>query len=124
MARQSREGKCEVVATVTGVWLVVFALQWILLLTLFVILAGFLRYFATIEERLNQSVPRVTKFQPGDLIGDFELPQLGGGEVARTTMIGARWLLLLLSPSCSSCEAVARQVAELANRPPPIGWAI
>jgi hypothetical protein len=112
------------VVAVTGIWLVAFVLQWILLLVLLVTLAGFLRYFATIEERLDQSVPRITKFQSGDSIGSFQLPNARGGDFIFASDTGSRILMLLLSPSCSSCEVAARQVAELANRARPIGWAM
>ncbi|MGH2443736.1 MAG: peroxiredoxin family protein [Chloroflexota bacterium] len=113
----------------TGTWVVVFALQWVLLVLVTVLLVGVLRYLSSVQERIELAAPHITKFELRDRVSDFELPGLDGRSVASRSLIGCgvRAVILLLNPGCSSCKTAMMQVAELALRDgglTRIGWSV
>lgn len=102
----------------SGIWLVAFVLQWVVLLLLTALLAGVLRYMNTFRERVAQTVPHVTRFEVGERIDAFTLPDLNGRLVASKDLLGQnkRVMLLMMSTTCDSCRALIAQVDELARR--------
>jgi hypothetical protein len=79
---------------------------------------------------MEEAAPQVTKFETGEQVGDFTLPKLHGGTPLSLRQVLSRSqqvALLLLSCTCSTCEAIVQQVAELERRPASlksIGWTV
>jgi peroxiredoxin len=108
---------------------VLLVLDTVIVLLLFVLVAGILRYLNVVQERLEATVPKVSRLRKGDTITSFELPHLGGGMFSSSDVIGhdVPVLLAILNDQCGSCEILAKQIAELAERPgglPQIGWRV
>lgn len=101
-----------------GIWVVAFALQWVLLLVLTVLVAGMLRYLSNVQDRVDAFAPYVSRFDVGDRIANFTLPTLAGGSFAVEQMLrqGRSLVLLVVNPGCTSCKTVVMQLAELAGR--------
>lgn len=112
----------------TGLWLLAFVLQWVLIALLIVVMAGILRYLAILQERIGQTVPHVTRFEINEAATSFTLPDLVGHRYDfRPRSDGRQTLLLILSTRCGTCEVVLRQAAEIAHRPgglAAIGWSM
>jgi peroxiredoxin len=114
---------------VNGFWLVVSIVQWFLLIVLYFLVFGMLRYLGSIQSRIEQAAPRVTRFDLGDRITDFTLPDTEGNTISlfSSFTVGKKVLLLVLSSTCGTCEAIVRQLAELASREGGIqamGWSV
>ncbi|MGC4896940.1 hypothetical protein [Micromonospora sp. DT31] len=89
-----------------------------LLLTLAVVRR--LRVHTERLDRLTDGEPPL--LQPGDPVGEFEVPTVGGS-LAAATDLAAGGLIAVVSPGCGSCEeAVPGLVAALAEpgRPPMV----
>lgn len=101
-----------------GIWLVAFGLQWVLLLILVVLVAGILRYLGSIQERMNLAAPRISRFDLGERVTDFELPDIRDRTFNSASWIGHsnKVMLVFLSPVCDSCKTVVKQIVELVNR--------
>jgi len=106
-----------------GIWLVAFVLQWILLLLLAVLFAGVLRFLASFQEKIQLAAPPVSRFELGERVGAFELPDLVSRTISSQDVLQRypQSLLLLLTPTCTSCRMVLSQVAELASRDGGLG---
>lgn len=87
-----------------GIWLLTFVAQWILLLTLTLFVVGILRYMAGIQERLELAAPHISRFDVGERVSDFVLPDITGRVVDSREFIGNgnSTILLFLNPECSS----------------------
>lgn len=112
----------------TGLWLLAFVLQWMLIALLIVVTAGILRYLAILQERIGQAIPHVTRFETNETATSFTLPDLEGHRYDFSPRNdGRQTLLLILSTRCGTCEVVLRQAAEIARRPggpAAIGWSM
>ncbi|MBX5457010.1 MAG: redoxin domain-containing protein [Thermogemmatispora sp.] len=113
----------------TGLWLLVFLVQWLLLIVLYCIVFAILRYLASLQSRLGQASVRVTRFEAGDKVSDFTLTDVAGQATSLGQFLqrGRKVLLLLLSASCTTCRAIVAQLDELASRPggvPALGWMV
>ncbi len=102
----------------TGMWIVAFVLQWILLLLLTILLIGSLRYLGRVQKNIHLVTRYSTRFEEGDHIGHFELSDLNDLPVVSNALLhnGKKTLLFFLSPGCSGCKAVIHQVTDLAKR--------
>jgi peroxiredoxin len=114
---------------VNGFWLAVSIVQWLLLIVLYFIVFGILRYLGSIRSQIEQAAPRITRFNPGDGVADFTLPDAEGNSTSLTQFFqhGQKILLLILSTTCSTCEGIVMQVAELARRKEGLrtaGWSV
>lgn len=111
-----------------GFWAVAFILQWVLLLLITAVVIGMARYLGSIQERIETTAPTVTKYDKGDVLEDFELPDLSGRGVALANVIGQgrKAMLFYLSPDCVSCKTVVMQLEEVATRSSglPPEWSI
>jgi redoxin len=110
-----------------GFWLVVSGVQWLLLIVLYLLFFGVLRHLGSIQSRIEQAAPRITRFDLGDRVSDFTLPDLNNDSISLSQFFhrGQKVLLLVLSTTCSTCEAIVAQLAELAGRErglPAAGW--
>ncbi len=103
----------------SGLWLVTFLVQWVIVLVLLVLVAGILRYLASVEERWNLIAPPVSSYELGQRIENFALPDMTGQLIHSEDLLrrsnGA--VFLFVSTSCSACEALLAQVSEIATRP-------
>ncbi|MDQ2913494.1 MAG: hypothetical protein M3T56_09585 [Chloroflexota bacterium] len=112
----------------TGLWLLAFVLQWILIALIILVMAGILRYLAILQERIGQAIPHVTRFAKDESATSFTLPDLDGHPYEfRPQSIGRQTLLLILTTHCGTCEVVLRQAVEIAQRPKglaTIGWSM
>jgi peroxiredoxin len=112
-----------------GLWIVAFVLQWVLLLLLTVLMVGVLRYLGFIQQNIHLVIRYASRFEQGDRISHFELPDLEGLSVVSKTLLDAsqRTLLLFLNTSCSGCKAVIRYLADLIKREgglKGLGWSV
>ncbi len=112
-----------------GFWLFVSVVQWLLLIVLYLLFFGVLRYLGSIQSRVEQAVPRITRFDLGDRVSDFTLPDLNNDSISLSQSFhrGQKVLLLVLSTTCSTCEAIVAQLAELAGRERGLrvaGWSV
>jgi len=110
-----------------GIWLIAFVLQWILLLLLAVLMGGVLRLLGSVQQRLQLVAPPTSRFELGERVSDFELPDLDGRLFTSNSVVGfnQKVLLLFLNITCISCKTVVERVAELANqgrRLKELGW--
>ena len=110
-----------------GVVLGALILNWVVLAVVAVLVVGILRYLGSIQQRLELQAPRITKFEAGQPISAFTLPELDGRERSSDELIGQgrSTMLLILTTTCSECEAIARQIVELTRRPgglTRLGW--
>lgn len=100
-----------------GLWLIAFLVQWVLVLTLIVLVIGVLRYLVSVKERWNLAIPAITKYELQQRIDDFELPD-GAGVIVKSTdafsQSGA--VILLVTATCQSCTALLTQVSEVVTR--------
>ncbi len=90
----------------TGMWFIAFVLQWVLLLLLAVLMVGVLRYLNFVQRNIHLVTQYASRFDQGDRISHFELPNLEGLPVVSKKLFDTsqRTLLLFLSPSCSGCR--------------------
>ena len=99
----------------TGMWVVAFVLQWILLLLLAVLVVGVLRYLSFVQLNIHLVTRYASRFELGDRISQFELPNLEGLPVVSKALFDTsqQTLLLFLSPSCNGCNDVIDFLAHL-----------
>ncbi len=113
----------------TGIWIIAFALQWVLLLLLAILTVGVLRYLSFVQNNIHLVTRYASRFEEGDRISHFELPNLEGLPVVSKKMLEAsqRTVLLFLSPSCSGCSAVIRYLTDRVKRKEDLrrlGWSV
>lgn len=101
----------------TGMWIVAFVLQWVLLLLLTVLLIGVLRYLGLVQKNIHLVTRYASRFEEGDHINHFELADLEGLPVVSKALLSQskKTLLFFLTPGCSGCKAVISQIANLAR---------
>lgn len=112
-----------------GIWLVAFVLQWVIILLLAALMAGVLRYLGFVQRNIHLVTKYTSRFEEGDRISHFELPNLEGLPVVSKVLLDTnqRTLLLFLSTSCSGCHAVVRYLADLVKREGGLrglGWSV
>lgn len=112
-----------------GFWIVAFLVQWFLLIILSILVFGILRYLRSIQSQLQTTSQRITRFNQGDKISDLTLIDLDGNSMSISQLFnhGRKVLLLLLTTTCSSCEAIVLQLAELVKREGGLtatGWSV
>jgi len=113
----------------SGMWIVAFALQWIVLLIFAVLIVGVLRYLRFVQSNIHVVTHYASRFEQGDRISHFELPGLKGLPVVSKALLktSQRTLLLFLSPSCSGCDTVMDDLANLVKREQglgKLGWSV
>jgi len=103
----------------SGLWAIAFVLQWVMLLLLAIVLAGVLRFLASFQEKMQLAAPSTSRFELGERVDHFELPDLRGHLISSKDFLerNHRELLLLMTPTCGSCRDLALQIAELTTRP-------
>lgn len=101
-----------------GFWLLAFIVQWVLVLMLALLMTGVLRQLGKIEERLTLISPRLSTYDVGQAIDDFELPAVGGTRWRSAENIeragGA--VIMFVSSTCSACSSLLSQITELFDR--------
>jgi peroxiredoxin len=102
----------------TGIWIVAFALQWVLLLLLAILTVGVLRYLSFVQNNIHLVTRYASRFEEGDRIGRFELSDLNGLPVLSKTLLNTskKTLLFFLSTSCNGCDAVIHRLASLSKQ--------
>lgn len=113
----------------TGIWLIVFVLQWLLLLLLAVLMVGVLRYLSFVQRNIHLVAQYSSRFDLGERISHFELPDLEGLPVVSKVLFNRnqRTVLLFLSTSCSGCSALVSYLANLVRKEGGLkrfGWSI
>lgn len=102
----------------SAIWIVAFVAQWILLITLFLLMIGLLRYVAPVKDHIDATVPHISRYDVGDRLADFALPDLDGRMISSASILqsGQRALILLVSAGCSPCKTLVMQLEELFGR--------
>lgn len=113
----------------TGMWLVAFVLQWVLLLLFAVLLVGVLRYLSFIQQNIHLVMQYASRFEQGDRIKHFELLNLEGLPIVSRALLrmNQRTLLLFLNTSCHGCEAVIHFLSDLVKEEGSLrkfGWSV
>ena len=92
----------------SGFWLVAFALQWLFILLLALVLLAVARQVGLLNRRLPPVGAR--SGPPGPEIGTeaplIEVPDVLGQPVSLGSTMGLNTLLVFLAPGCESCEIV------------------
>lgn len=107
-----------------------FALQWVLVIVLFVLVGGIFRYLAAIQERIEFAAPHITRYDIGEQASPFSLRRVGSNEVINSeTIIGRSTgaIVLFLNATCSSCQTLLLQVEDLVRRHgelESLGWSV
>lgn len=101
----------------TGIWVIAFILQWLLLLLLAILMVGVLRYLNFVQNNIHLVIKYASRFEEGDRIDHFELSDLNGFPTASKTLLSTnqKTILIFLNTSCSACKAVVKQIADLAR---------
>lgn len=112
-----------------GMWMIAFVLQWIVLLIFAVLIVGVLRSLNYIQGNIHAVTHYASRFEQGDRISHFELPNLEGLPVVSKALFDTsqRTLLLFLSPSCRGCDAVIEDLTNLVKSEhglSKLGWSI
>lgn len=111
-----------------GIWVVAFAMQWALLGLLALLVAGVLRYLTSIQELMSQAAPHISKYEIGDVVDHFSLPNLRGQDLNSQQLLRAnKVLLFLISAHCTACNSLLMQIAEFTGRGESLqdlGWSI
>jgi thiol-disulfide isomerase/thioredoxin len=102
----------------TGIWLVAFILQWLLLGLLTVLFAGILRYLSAFQERMQAVAPVTTVFELGQRIFEFELPDVSGAFVQSKEVLsnGKKNIVVLGTSTCPACRSFLSKLNELMTR--------
>lgn len=102
----------------SGIWLAIEILQWVLLLFLVVLNLGMLRYLASFREQTQSHLSETSKFKLGEQVSNFTLPDIHNTLFATEQLFAhnTRILLLFLNSGCSPCKTIVEQVEELAQR--------
>jgi thiol-disulfide isomerase/thioredoxin len=102
---------------VPTIWIIVFILQWIVLVFLICIMAGVLRYLGSIQDKIEEVIPRSSRFVRGEYATEFSLPDLSGHVIASKSLLKKEQelLLLFLSTKCDSCQALLGTLAHLVS---------
>lgn len=97
--------------------LVAFAIQWIAIIALGLLVVGLIRQVGMLHERLGPVGALTLSGGPaiGELAPTFALPSLNGGEtlVGGSSADGRSTLLFFLSPSCPICKGLLPVVKSL-----------
>src|SRR5690349_8239311 len=99
----------------TGLWLISYIALWILFLVLAVVLLSVLRNLGALYETLAafQNPPQEPiKLVPGDIVPDLALPALSGDRVPISAFRGQTTAFLIVSPGCSPCHSLLKDIAE------------
>jgi thioredoxin-related protein len=100
----------------TGLWLISYIALWLLFFLVAIALVSVLRNLGVIYESLETMVPRSrrasTKFTAGDIVPDLTLSTLAGEEVNISNFRGRKMAFLIVSPNCSPCRDLLRDIAE------------
>lgn len=96
------------------IWIIAYVLQWIVVVFLICIMAGVLRYLGSIQDKIEDVIPRTSRFVRGEQALKFELPDLQGHLVTSNDLLKneQKLLLLFLSTTCDSCRLLLSDIAE------------
>jgi hypothetical protein len=113
----------------TGMWAIAFALQWILLLLLAVLMIGTLRYLGFVQRNIHLVTHYASRFDTGDHLSNFKLPSLAGLPVVSDILFDTnqQTILLFLSTTCSGCSSVISFLVNLVKKEGGLkkfGWSI
>lgn len=107
-----------------GPWIIAFIVQWVVVLVLILLVVGILRHLAVLEEQWRLATPPISSYEVGQLIGEFELPDVTGTMVRSPELLAGSEgaVLLFASSTCSACVSLLAQVSELiSNRSVALG---
>lgn len=110
----------------TALW-VAMGINFLVLILIALLVAGILRHLQSLQMRLEESIPHITRFEAGEPVTSFTLADLAGRDISSDGLIGNGQpsVLLLLTASCAECDAIVNQLVELTTRPGgmgSIGW--
>jgi peroxiredoxin len=98
---------------VTGVWLISYFALWLLLVVLAVLVIGILRQIGVLHAEVRRfRRPPVTTLQAGQTAPDVVLSTLDGQPVRVSDFAGRAADFVVISPQCSGCETLLKQLAE------------
>jgi len=106
----------------TGLWLVSYIALWILFLIVAVVLLSVLRNLGTLYESLAVAHPleeQPIKLVAGEALPDLTMRTLSGEQVLVSTFQGARTAFFVVSPRCSPCTNLLKDIAENGAGPYP-----
>lgn len=95
-----------------SVWLVSYVVLWLLVLFLLTALVGVLRQIGLLHEQGGRPPTPRTKLTRGERVPELELQTLGGRRVRLSELIERPTSLLVVSPGCSGCGNLLRQIAD------------
>jgi peroxiredoxin len=96
----------------TGLWLLSYVALWIVMLLVVAMLVGVLRHIGMLYEQAGRRSPPATKLRAGDVVPDVTLSTLDGVKVRLSRFAGTSAHLVLVSPQCSGCADLLKQLAE------------
>lgn len=103
----------------SGVFLAAFALQWLAILVLAVMMVALLRQVGLLHERLGPVGALTLPGGPqvGDVAPRFDLPSLNGGtvQVGGVDADGRSTLIFFLSPTCPVCKSMLPVLLSMAK---------
>lgn len=107
----------------TASWITVFALQWMLLVILALLIMGLLNKVGRLEDMASQGPMQVTRYATGDPLPSFTATTLEGMEWSSDVGLasGEPGLLLLATTECQACQILMQQLVELDGRAGPSG---
>jgi peroxiredoxin len=106
----------------TGLWLVSYIALWILFLILAVVLLSVLRNLGTLYESLAVAHPleeQPIKLVAGEALPDLTMRTLSGERVPVSRFQGTKTAFFVVSPGCSSCTSLLKDIAENGADPYP-----
>jgi peroxiredoxin len=98
----------------TGIWLVAFGTQWVLLVLLGVVIVSLLRNVGTLAEAVQQlqgGGRDPMKLTVGEAVPELALTRLDGTPVNLASYQGTSLTLHLISPGCGPCHELLHSLA-------------
>lgn len=104
-----------------NVWAAAFALQWAVLITLTIVIAGILRYLAVFQEQLKAAAPPVSRLEIGDNIPNFRVAVHDRTMISTDDLLlmGKNFFMLFVTGRCPACSTVLQQAVDVMERIQP-----